>query len=388
MIPDRFSLRWTPAILGAIILASGCNSQNSTAVSVADAATASIKPKIKTVAAKPTASAPIKVPQGMVRIPGGIFWMGGPPQANDALKHAKAAEGKPVCEGLISGFPDAQPNHKVYVDAFYMDATEVTNAQYAAFVKATGYKTIAERPLDPAQFPNADPSMLVPGSIVFTAPKSKVPLNNFTAWWSYAPGASWQRPSGAQSSFQGKENLPVVHIAYEDAEAYAKWVGKRLPTEAEWERAARGGREKQPYIWGQTLKIKGRWQCNAFEGDFPYRDTKEDGFAGLAPIKQYAPNGYGLYDMAGNVWEWCSDWYRPDYYQTLAKQGGVARNPQGPTDSYDPEERGVPKRVHRGGSFLCSDQYCARYLLGTRSKGAIDTGSSHLGFRCVMDAKK
>ncbi len=324
-------------------------------------------------------------PQVMVWIPAGEFWMGGPPADNDTSRAAHAAGDKPICPGLMKGFPDAQPGHKVYVDGFFMDASEVTNAQYAAFVKATGYKTVAERPLNPKDFPGADPALLVPGSVVFNTPKSAVSLNQPSEWWSYVPGAGWKHPSGPQSTLDGKDNLPVVHVAYEDAAAYAKWAGKRLPTEAEWERAARGGLEKQPYVWGKTLKIDGKWQCNAFQGDFPYRDTAEDGFTGIAPVKQFAPNAYGLYDMAGNVWEWCSDWYRPDYYQTLAKKGGVARNPRGPADSFDPDEPGIPKRVHRGGSFLCSDQYCARYLLGTRGKGAIDTGSSHLGFRCVKD---
>lgn len=324
---------------------------------------------------------------GMVKIPAGEFWMSGPPSDNQSCRLAKAAKGKPMCHSLMSGFTDAQPGHKVFVDAFYMDATEVTNAQFAAFVKATHYQTVAERKLNPQDFPGADPAMLVPGSIVYTPPKSAVPLTNFAAWWSYIPGANWNHPTGPQSTLAEKEQLPVVHIAFEDAEAYARWAGKRLPTEAEWERAARGGREKQPYIWGQSLKIGGRWQCNAFQGDFPHRDTKADGFAGIAPVKQFSPNAYGLYDMAGNVWEWCSDWYRPDYYASLAKQSSLARNPRGPAESYDPDEPGVPKKVQRGGSFLCSDQYCARYLLGTRGKGAVDTGSSHVGFRCVMTAK-
>jgi formylglycine-generating enzyme len=328
----------------------------------------------------PTKKSP---PVGMVWIPAGKFWMGGPPQNNETLRCARDAKGKPVCSELASGFADAQPGHEVFVDGFWMDASEVTNAQFAAFVEATNYKTVAERPLDPAQFPGADPSMLVPGAVVFTPPKNKVNLGNVMQWWSYVPGASWRHPQGPKSSIKGRENYPVVHIAYEDAEAYAKWAGKRLPTEAEWERAARGGREKLPYVWGKTLKINGKWQCNSFQGDFPFRDTGEDGFKGMAPVKSFKPNAYGLYDMAGNVWEWCSDWCRADDYQMRAAQSGPIENPQGPADFYDPAEPGVPKRVHRGGSFLCSEQYCARYLLGTRDKGAIDTGSSHLGFRCV-----
>ena len=322
-------------------------------------------------------------PRGMVRIPGGTFEMGGPPSDNPTCRLAKSANGKPVCAGLMDGFTDSQPTHKVSVDGFWMDATDVTNAQYAAFVRATGYVTVAERKPDPAQFPGVDPALLTPGSLVFTPPHAAVPLDNYAAWWRYVPGANWRHPSGPNSTLAGKEHYPVVQVAYEDAEAYAKWAGKRLPTEAEWERAARGGRESEPYVWGGQLTPGGRWQCNAFQGDFPYRNTKKDGFAGLAPVAHYAPNGYGLYDMAGNVWQWCRDWYRPDYYAQLTAHG-PARNPTGPADSFDPEEPGVPKRVQRGGSYLCSDQYCARYLLGTRGKGAPDTGSCHVGFRCVM----
>ncbi len=371
----------------SLLLIAGCTAPKTAAVVETAAAPTPSAPKATSSPAATTAKAPRTAPQGMVWIPTGKFWMGGPPADNDTSRAAHAAGGKPICPALMGGFPDTQPGHEVFVDGFFMDAAEVTNAQYAAFVKAAHYKTVAERPLDPKDFPGADPALLVPGSVVFTTPKGAVPLTNVGEWWSYVPGANWKHPSGPQSSISGKENLPVVHIAYEDAAAYAKWAGKRLPTEAEWERAARGGREKQPYVWGQTLKIGGKWQCNAFQGDFPYRDAKEDGFAGIAPVKQFAPNDYGLYDVAANVWEWCSDWYRPDYYEALAKRGGVARNPRGPSDSHDPDEPGVPKRVHRGGSFLCSQQYCARYLLGTRDKGAVDTGASHLGFRCVKDVK-
>ncbi len=319
---------------------------------------------------------------GMVWIPAGAFTMGGPPQDNPTCRMAKSAKGKPICDGLRDGFTDAQPRHKVSVDGFWMDATEVTNAQYAAFVRATGYVTVAERKPEPAQFPGVDPALLVPGSLVFTPPRSAVPLDNYAAWWKYVPGASWKHTGGPNSSLTGKEKYPVVQVAYEDAAAYAQWAGKRLPTEAEWERAARGGRESDPYVWGKQLTPGGRWQCNAFQGEFPYRNTVKDGFTGLAPVAHYAPNRYGLYDMAGNAWEWCRDWYRPDFYAHLAAHG-LARNPTGPADGFDPEEPDVPKRVQRGGSFLCSDQYCARYLLGTRGKGAPDTGLGHVGFRCV-----
>ncbi len=362
-------------------LVAGCNSP-SALVDAKGEPIATVS--IPTAASKPAGAAPA----GMVWVQGGPFSMGAPPDDNETSKRAKGAKGKPVCNGLMTGFQDAKPAHQVYVDSFWMDAGEVTNVQFTAFVKATNYQTVAERPLNQADFPGADPALLKPGSIVFSAPKQPVPLQDFTQWWKYVPGANWRHPDGPKSSIAGRENYPVIHVAYDDAAAYAKWAGKRLPTEAEWEKAARGGQEKQPYIWGNSLKPQGLWVCNAFQGDFPYKNSQEDGFAGIAPVKKFAANAYGLYDMAGNVWEWCSDWYRDDYYQTLAAQGAIAINPQGPDDSFDPAEPGVPKRVHRGGSFLCSEQYCARYLLGTRDKGAIDTGSSHLGFRCVKDVGK
>ena len=214
-----------------------------------------------------------------------------------------------------------------------------------------------------------------------------MPLNDYFQWWRYVHGANWRHPTGPDSNIKGKENYPVVQIAYEDAAAYAKWAGKRLPTEAEWEFAARGGLTGKTYFWGDEFRPGGKWMANIYEGQFPVKDTGEDGFAGIAPVGQFPPNGYGLFDMAGNVWQWCSDWYRPDYYARLKLAGVVvARNPQGPDKSYDPGDD-QPERVQRGGSFLCTDQYCTRYMMGTRGKGDVDTGSNHLGFRCVKDAE-
>jgi formylglycine-generating enzyme required for sulfatase activity len=315
-------------------------------------------------------AAPAPPPRSMVWIPGGEFSMG-------------AADAPDMDEVNMSATRDSRPIHRVIVDGFFMDQTDVTNEQFAVFVKATGYVTVAERRPRAEDFPGAPPENLVAGSVVFLPPLHPVPLDNHFQWWSYVHGANWRHPEGPRSGIKGKEHYPVVQVAYEDAEAYAKWAGKRLPTEAEWEFAARGGLAGKPFVWGDEFRPHGTWMANTHQGHFPDHDTGEDGAAGLMPVAQYAPNGYGLYDMAGNAWQWISDWYRPDYYAQLAAAGGVARNPRGPGSSFDPSEPGQRKKVHRGGSFLCTDQYCSRYIVGTRGKGDPDTGTNHLSFRCV-----
>jgi formylglycine-generating enzyme len=301
------------------------------------------------------AAPPGPAPEDMVWIPGGQFWMGDP------------------------SLPDAQPLHLVYVDGFWMDRTEVTNAQFARFVGATHYVTVAERQPNPRDFPNVPPDQLKPFSPVFTPPSGPVDLHDPSQWWQPVAGADWRHPEGPQSNIDGRENHPVVHVCWFDAVAYAEWAGKRLPTEAEWEFAARGGLDRKPYCWGDELMPGGKHQANIWQGHFPDVNTAEDGFRGMAPVASFPPNGYGLYDMAGNAWEWCADWYRPDYYQMSPR-----RNPRGPSESLDPAEPEQRKRVQRGGSFLCCDQYCTRYRAGARGKGAVDSGASHVGFRCVQ----
>lgn len=296
--------------------------------------------------------------EGMVWIAGGKFLMGS------------------------DEFEDSRPIHEVSIKGFWMDEHEVTNAQFAKFVKATGYKTVAERALDPKDFPGVPTDQLLPGSAVFSPPPASVSLQNPLQWWKYVVGANWQHPFGPGNVLKGRENFPVVHVSYEDALAYAKWAGKRLPTEAEWEFAARAGQSHRTYYWGEELKPKGKWVANIYQGDFPHKNLQEDGFANASPIKTFPPNRLGLYDMEGNVWEWCNDYYRPDYYRNSSSD-----NPQGPADSYDPDEPGAVKRVQRGGSFLCSDQYCVRYKAGSRGKGEVSSGSDNLGFRCVSDQK-
>ena len=324
-----------------------------------------------------SASAPASSPEGMVYIPGGEFSMG-------------SLDPRDMVCGGDEPMNDARPLHRVYVDGFFMDATEVTNEQFEQFAKSTGYVTVAEHKPTREEFPTVPEENLVAGSAVFSPPPRPVPLDDHYQWWSYVKGANWRHPTGPDSDLKGREKYPVVHIAYEDAAAYAKWAGKRLPTEAEWEFAARGGMAAKPYAWGDELKPGGKWQANIYQGKFPVKggDSGEDGFIGIAPVAQFSPNAYGLFDVGGNVWEWCSDWYRADYYATLAAQGGVARNPQGPSSSLDPSEPREPKRVQRGGSFLCTEQFCTRYMVGTRGKGEVRSGTNHLGFRCVKDAGK
>lgn len=317
--------------------------------------------------------APGPAPEGMVWIPGGEFSMG----ANDPPD---------LDEVGMKATLDARPIHRVYVDGFYIDKTDVTNAEFVEFVKATGYVTVAERTPRAEDFPGAPPENLVAGSVVFAPPDHPVSLDDHYQWWTYIPGANWRHPLGPQSNIEGKENYPVVQIGYEDALAYAKWAGKRLPTEAEWEFAARGGLAGKPFVWGDEFRPNGKWMANTHQGHFPNKDSGADGYPGIAPVAQFPPNRYGLYDMAGNVWQWTADWYRPDYYQQLVAAGGVARNPQGPDIPFDPDEPTEHKKVQRGGSFLCTDQYCSRYILGTRGKGEISTGTNHVGFRCVKDA--
>jgi formylglycine-generating enzyme required for sulfatase activity len=321
---------------------------------------------------QPTEFGDLKIPakkiEGMVWISGGEFSMGGVNPIG-------------MMDGGHEGMGDARPVHRVHVDGFFMDETEVTNKAFAAFVAATGYITVAETKPTRKEFPDAPEENLVAGSVVFT-PKTTTDLTKSYNWWDYIHGANWKHPTGPESDLTGKENYPVVHIAEEDAEAYAKWAGKRLPTEAEWEFAARGGKTGELYTWGNTFKINNKWMANTYQGKFPSMDLGSDGYAGIAPVKQFASNTYGLYDMAGNVWEWCSDWYRADYYSTLAKNK-ISYNPQGPKDSYDPAEPGQKKKVQRGGSFLCTDQYCTRYMVGSRGKGEFRSSSNHVGFRCV-----
>lgn len=307
------------------------------------------------------------VPEGMVWIPGGEFSMGSAdPRAGGH------------CHEPMS---DARPIHRVAISGFFMDRTEVTNAEFTRFVEATHYVTVAERVPSADEMPGVPAAQRVAGSSVFTPTPAPVPLDQSLRWWRYVANASWKQPEGPGSSLDGRSEHPVVHVAYEDAVAYARWAGKELPTEAEWEFAARGGRAGKLYPWGDELAPDGRYVANIYQGEFPVKDLALDGFAGAAPVGAYPPNDFGLYDMAGNVWEWVFDHYRPDTY---ARAGtGVERDPRGPDDSYDPNEPRTPKRVQRGGSFLCTSDYCTRYMVGTRGKAEPRSATNHVGFRCV-----
>jgi len=308
--------------------------------------------------AKQSQPPPGEAPEGMVWIPGGKFLM-----------------------GSDSGKPSERPVHEVAVDGFWMDRHEVTNAQFARFVEATRYVTIAERQLNPKDFPGVPSSELVPFSPVFTPPEGAVNYRR-PNWWKPVQGAYWRRPEGLGSSIKGKENHPVVHVCWHDAVAYCKWAGKRLPTEAEWEFAARGGLVQKEFVWGDELKPGGKWMANIWQGDFPKTNTVEDGFAATAPSMSFPPNGYGLYDMSGNVWEWCEDWYNPHYYSV-----SPTVNPQGPLRGAPAADADIPAKVQRGGSFLCDDTYCWNYRPYSRHSSTPDSAANHIGFRCVKDAK-
>jgi len=314
----------------------------------------------------------ITVPVGMVWIPGGEFSQGAVDHDKEAMQHEK-------------------PVHKVSLDGFFMDINEVTNSQYHQFVMETGYRTLAERALDweelkqqlPVGTPKPPDSIMQPGSLTFKKARKALPnLYDFSQWWQWSIGANWKHPNGPNSSIVGKENHPVVHIAYEDALAYCKWVGRRLPTEAEWEYAARGGSRNTIYSWGNNL-AKLKTQANSWEGNFPVENTKVDGFEKRAPVKSYPANAFGLYDMAGNVWEWTSDWYNSNYYTQLAQLNTTVANPKGAQNPYNVGNPYAKERVIKGGSFLCSNSYCASYRISARMANSMDSASEHLGFRTV-----
>jgi formylglycine-generating enzyme required for sulfatase activity len=275
----------------------------------------------------------------------------------------------------------------VTVDGFWMDRAPVTNERFRAFVEATGHRTFAEVPPDPAQYPGANKELLHPGSLVFVKPPGPVDMRDFHNWWKFVLGADWRHPLGPNSTIKGRNDHPVVHVAYSDAEAYAAWAGKALPTEAEWERAARGGLENAEYAWGDDLMPDGNPMANFWQGEFPWQNLKTDGYERTSPVGAFPPNGYGLVDMTGNVWEWTTDWYSAQHPEDKAHACCVPRNPRGaPQDgSYDPHqpEIRIPRKVIKGGSHLCSPNYCRRYRPAARFPEPIDTSTCHLGFRCI-----
>jgi formylglycine-generating enzyme required for sulfatase activity len=287
-------------------------------------------------------------------------------------------------------FANERPAHRVRLEGFWIDETPVTNREFARFVRATGYRTTAERVPEweelkkslPPGTPKPDASKLVPGSLVYSPPSHPVSLDDLANWWRWVPGASWKHPEGPGSDIRGRDAEPVVQVSWDDAVAYAKWAGKRLPTEAEWEYAARGGLEGKRFNWGDEFRPSGRYMANTFQGHFPDKPVPEDGFPGRSPVRAFPANGYGLYDMAGNVWQWTADWYSVDYFAVLAGQG-VSRAPAGPAKTFDPAEPYAAKRVIKGGSFLCNVSYCESYRPSARRGTPPDTGSEHVGFRCV-----
>src|SRR5690242_19428518 len=305
----------------------------------------------------------------MIRIPGGTFRMG-------SDRH----------------YSEEAPAHRVTVDAFWIDATPVTNAQFRAFVKATGYVTWAEIPPDPKDYPGALPHMLKAGGLVFTPPSKAVDLGDWSQWWRFTFGACWRRPYGSGSHIGGLDDHPVVQIAYKDAEAYAVWAGKALPTEAEWERAARGGIEDAEFAWGDEFMPGGRHMANTWQGEFPHENLRSDGWARTSPVRAFPPNGYGIYDMIGNVWEWTADWFSDRHTADAPKACCVPENPRGSPmeSSYDPRLPmiKIPRKVLKVGSHLCAPNYCRRYRPAARHAEAVDTSTSHVGFRCIIREKE
>ena len=312
-----------------------------------------------------TAPAQGRADANMARIPGGTFLMG----SNDH-------------------YPEEAPAHRVTVSEFWMDQYAVTNREFRRFVDATGHVTLAERPANPADYPGAKPEMLLPASVMFKKATHPVDLTNHYNWWQYIQGTNWRHPRGPESSLQGLWNHPVVHVAFEDAEAYAKWAGKQLPTEAEWEFAARGGLEGAEYAWGTEFTPGGRHMANTWQGEFPWQNKLEDGYEWTAPVGSFPPNGYGLYEMAGNVWEWTTDWYQD--HGKIKQACCTLDNPRGgdPDQSHDPRTPTIriPRRVMKGGSYLCAPNYCRRYRPAARMAQPVDTSIGHLGFRCIIRA--
>lgn len=359
-IINKQSLLFTGSILALFSVLCGCDQQPKS-TKIIEAVNLS-EPKETTITTK------------MIRIEGAEFTMGSCEQSNTH---------------------DAMPAQKVKVDGFWIDEHEVTNANFKTFTDATGYVTLAERPVDwedikkmlPEGAPKPPDEVLQPGSLVFSPPNYAVALNDYSQWWAWVIGANWQHPTGPESSIEGLDNHPVVHIALEDAQAFAEWTGKRLPTEAEWELAARGGLTEKEFAWGEELTPNGNYLANFFQGDFPHNNTAKDGFTATAPVKSFPPNGFGLYDMVGNVWELCSDFYQVVRFDpTICKTLPTQNNPTGPSKTKDPNDPLAIKNVIKGGSFICSEDYCSNYKPSGRQGASFDTGMNHVGFRLVKSA--
>ncbi|GEO13718.1 hypothetical protein MAE02_14140 [Microvirga aerophila] len=306
----------------------------------------------------------VRIREGMVRVPGGTFLMG-----SDAF------------------YPEERPAHRVTVDGFWMDEHPVTNAEFARFIDATGYVPLAERAPDPGDYPGVDPALLVPGSLVFRRPPHRVDLDDPRSWWAYVPGACWRHPEEPGSTLAGRDRHPVVHVAHEDAEAYAAWAGRTLPTEAEWEFAARGGLEGATYVWGDEFAPDGRMLANTWQGEFPWQNLATDGYEGASPVGAFPANGYGLYDMAGNVWEWTADYFTR-HPEAAAKACCIPRNPRvlSPESGHvvGQPAANIPSKVLKGGSHLCAPNYCLRYRPAARQPQTVETSACHIGFRCLV----